>query len=99
MEGSARVAGVGRIEPVRGLLGRALLPGLEVRQKYPLHTIAKRPTDAEHCRKVVAPRTGHELPLIGRTGYLVQIAADAAKLADGALEGQQLLRRQRRKRP
>jgi hypothetical protein len=64
---------------VRGLLGRALLPGLEVRQKHPLQTIAKRPTDAEHCRKVVAPRTGHELTLVGRTGDLVQVATDVPK--------------------
>jgi hypothetical protein len=46
-----------------------LLPRLEVRQKHPLQTIAKRPTDAEHCRQIVAPRTGHELALVGRTGH------------------------------
>jgi len=76
-----------RFESLRGLLGRALLPRLEVRQKHPLQAIAKRPTDAEHCRKVVAPRTGHELALVGRTGDLVQVAADAPKLTEGALEG------------
>jgi hypothetical protein len=54
-----------------------LLPGLEIRQKHPLQTIAKRPTDAEHCRKVVAPRTGHELALVGRRGDLVKVATDA----------------------
>ena len=78
---------MGRFESLRGLLGRALLPRLEVRQKHPLQTIAKRPTDAEHCRKVVASRTGHELALVGRTGDLVQVATDASKLADGTLEG------------
>jgi hypothetical protein len=60
-----------------GRLGRALLPGLEVRQKHPLQTIAKRPTDAQHCRKVVSPRTYHKLALVGGTGNLVgsQVAA------------------------
>src|ERR1700722_17877391 len=89
---------VGRFEPLRGRLGSALLPGLEIRQKHPLQAVAKRSTDAEHCLKVVAPGTGHELALVGRMGDLVQIAADAPKLTECALEGQQLLLRQRRKR-
>ena len=59
-----------------------MFPRLQVRQKHPLQTIAKRPTDAEHRRKVVAPGTGHELALVGRTGDLVQVAADAPKLAE-----------------
>jgi hypothetical protein len=33
------------------------------------------------------PRTGHEQALVGCTGDLVQAAADAPNLADGALEG------------
>jgi len=61
---------------------------MRVRQKHPLQTIAKRPTDAEHCRKVVAPRTGHELALVGRTGDLVQVAADGSEFCDDAHEGQ-----------
>jgi hypothetical protein len=78
---------MGLIRAAQGRLRRALLPRLEVRQKHPLQTIAKRPTDAEHLSKVVAPRTGHELALVGRTGDLVQVAADAPKLTEGTLEG------------
>ena len=64
-----------------GRLSGALLPRLEVSQKHPLHTIAKRPTDAEHCRKVVASRAGYELALVGGTGDLVQVAADVPSSA------------------
>ena len=81
------VPAVGRFEPLRGRLGSALLPGLEIRQKHPLQAVAKRSTDAEHCLHVVAPGTG-ELALVGRMGDLVQVAADAPKLTEGALEGQ-----------
>jgi len=65
-----------------------LLPGLEVRQKHPLQAIAKRPTDAQHCLKVLAPGAGYKLALVGGMGDLVQIAADAPELADGAHESQ-----------
>lgn len=64
------------------------MPGLEIRQKHPLQAIAKRPTDAAHCLKVLAPGTDHKLALIGSMGDLVQVAADAPKLADGAIESQ-----------
>jgi hypothetical protein len=75
-----------------------LLAGLEIRREHPLQVILKRRTDVQHCLKVVAPGTGHKLALVGGMGDLVQVAADAPKLADGALESQQLLFRQRRKR-
>src|ERR1700722_6331912 len=52
-------------------LARASLPRLQVRQKHPLQTIAKRPTDAQHRRKVISPRTYHKLSLVGSTGNLV----------------------------
>jgi len=81
----------GRFEPLVERLGRALLRGLEIRQKHPLQAIAKRSTDAQHCHQVVAPRTYHKLTLIGGTGNLVQVAANAAELCQGALEGQQFL--------
>jgi hypothetical protein len=72
--------------PVR--LGRALLPRLEIRQEHPLQVISKRITDAQHSLKIVAPGAGHKLALVGGMGDLVQVAADAPKLADGALESQ-----------
>ncbi len=69
-------------------LGGTLLPGLEIRQEHPLHVIAKRHTDPQHCLKVVAPRARHKLALVGGMGDLVQVAADAPKLTKGALERQ-----------
>jgi hypothetical protein len=67
-------------------LGRAPLPGLEIRHEHPLQVISKRHTDAQHCLKVVPPGTGYKLALVGGMGDLVQVAADAPKLADGALD-------------
>jgi hypothetical protein len=52
----------------QGWLARASLPGPKVRQKHPLQAIAKRPTDAQHCRQVIAPRAGHSLTLVGGSG-------------------------------
>jgi|HubBroStandDraft_6_1064221.scaffolds.fasta_scaffold75568_4 hypothetical protein len=69
-------------------LARASLSRLKICQQRPLQAIAKRPTDAQHCHKVIAPRTGHKLTLVDGTGNLVQIAADASELRQGALEGQ-----------
>jgi hypothetical protein len=59
----------------------------------------KRSTDAEHCRKAVAPSAYHKLALVGGTGNLVQVAANASEFRQGALEGQQLLLREWRQRP
>ena len=83
--------------PIR--LGRAPLPRFEIRDEHSLQIISKRPTDAQHCLKVFPAWTCHNLALVGGMRDLVQVAADAPKLADGALESQQLVLRQRRKRP
>jgi hypothetical protein len=61
-----------RAGPVR--LGRAVLPGLEVRHQQPLDVIFKRLTDAQDCLQDVASGTGRWLALVGGTGNLVQAA-------------------------
>ena len=73
---------------LQGRLSRALLPRFEIRHEHPLYAISKRSTDAQNCLKIAAAGTGHKLPLVGGVGDLVQVAADAPKFADGALENQ-----------
>jgi hypothetical protein len=77
-----------RLEPRSERLGRTSLPGLEIRQQYPLYAISKRSTDPQHSLKVAAPGAGHKLALVGGMCDLIQVAPDAPKLADGALESQ-----------
>jgi hypothetical protein len=66
-----------------GRLGRALLPGLEIHRKQLLLVISKRITDAQHCLKVVAPRTARELALVGSMARVTQVSETIQKLSGG----------------